>query len=88
MQPVVEPCDFGLALRREQGKEEPRVRYRSIRMKSAAELRADAAKCRRLASGLTDARTSASLLELALSYELEAEEKERALADRADAAEA
>ena len=57
-------------------------------MKSPAELRADAAKCRRLASALTDARTKASLLELAISYELEAEEKERGLSDRAEASEA
>ena len=82
MQPVVEPRYFGLAQGGEQGKEGPRVRYRSICMKSPAELRADAAKCRRLAAGLTDARTTASLLELALSYELEAEEKEAALPDQ------
>ena len=56
-------------------------------MKSPAELRADAAKCRRLASGLTDARTKASLLELAISYELEAEEKESGLSDHAVASE-
>lgn len=42
-------------------------------MKSPAELRSDAARCRRLAAGVADMRTSESLLELALSYEAEAE---------------
>ena len=57
-------------------------------MKSPAELRADAAKCRRLASGLTDPRTKASQLELAISYELEAAETESGRSDHAEASEA
>ena len=57
-------------------------------MKSPVELRADAAKCRRLAAGLTDDRTKASLLELAESYELQAAELEAPPSEKSGSIEA
>ena len=50
-------------------------------MKTPAELRADAARCRRLASGLVDPAVVASLLALADEYEAEALTQETAKAE-------
>lgn len=46
--------------------------------KSPQQLRADAEKCRRLARGVADRRTVESLLDLAETYEAEADALERA----------
>lgn len=56
--------------------------------KSPQQLRADAEKCRRLARGVADRRTVESLLDLAETYDAEAEAIERAApGDDADARE-